>query len=621
MKKFFFILIFSLTFGFNYAQEFRGTWLSRDAFASKEILAKVMDSLANNNINVVFVNAWSRGYPLWNSKAFFNETGYYIDPGYQGRDILAEAVAEGHRAGLNVEAWFEYGFVGGWTGNNPPGGKGPIFVKHPGWVAKTSTGVEMDNSNFYWMAQANPDAQNFLISLVTEVARNYDLDGIELDRIRYSSLLYGYDSTTIALYSAGHNGTPPPDNSLDTSWIRWRADNLNQFMARTYDSIKAINQHINVSNAPSLYSSSSYTSYDSFAQDWYWWVNNNKIDNVQVQSYVGNAAAFGNILEYIKTKVNYLKVFPSFAISQNNTPLPLSELYNFVNVTRQKGFLGNTIWYYYDLLPKLQSFKENVYQNKTYPPYTTSDWRENKDITTLLNTQNMIKTGTWLNSNILGYTGQSLYANPGTSASIDYYFNVPASGTYEIYAFVITGSNRPDSAIYKLYDSTGAEIFKSINQTNSNNRRWQKLADLPLKLGRQKVITITNDNLPAGKVIGADAAMIILNRAISPNSVSDVKTETNLNKKKEISFNLRSYPNPFNNQFKLTYKINTTGKCKFTMFDITGKEVFSFYKQPKYTGKQSEFINLNRYNISSGIYFISIVQDKKQETIKIILAK
>ncbi|MDP4116351.1 MAG: family 10 glycosylhydrolase, partial [Bacteroidota bacterium] len=512
MRKFLFAFLFIMAISVSYAQEFRGTWLSRDAFASKETLAKTMDSLANNNINVVFINMWSRGYPLWNSKKFYEETGYYIDPNYQGRDLLAEAVAEGHKVGLHVEAWFEYGFVGGWTGNNPPGGKGPIFVKHPSWIARTQNGTEIDNSNFYWMAQANPDAQNFLISLTTEIARNYDIDGIELDRIRYSSLQYGYDSTTIAIYSNDHNGTPPPTNFQDTSWTRWRANNLNQFMARTYDSIKAVNQHINVSNAPSLYSSSSYTSYDSFAQDWYWWVNNNKIDNVQVQSYVGSSISFGNIIDYIKTKVNYLKVFPAFAISPNGSPLALADLYNFVNITRQKGFSGNAIWYYKDLMPMLLSFKENVYQAKSYPPYTSADWRENRDLTSLLNSQNLVKTGEWLLSNVLGYSGQSLYANPGNLASVDYYFNVPASGTYEIYAFVITGSNRPDSAIYKLYDSTGAEIIKSISQSTLNNRRWQKIADLPLSTGRHKVISITNENLAANKVIGADAAMIILNR-------------------------------------------------------------------------------------------------------------
>ncbi|MDP4116165.1 MAG: T9SS type A sorting domain-containing protein, partial [Bacteroidota bacterium] len=222
---------------------------------------------------------------------------------------------------------------------------------------------------------------------------------------------------------------------------------------------------------------------------------------------------------------------------------------------------------------------------------------------------------------VLGYSGQSLYANPGNLASVDYYFNVPASGTYEIYAFVITGSNRPDSAIYKLYDSTGTEIIKSINQSTSNNRRWQKIADLPLSTGRHKVISITNENLAANKVIGADAAMIILNRSKSPNSVSGVESELQLNKKKEVNFDLKSFPNPFNNQFKLVFNIDKINKYKITMFDITGREILSFYKEPKVTGEQSEFINLNKYNISSGVYLINISQENKQETIKIILAK
>lgn len=36
----------------------------------------------------------------------------YIDPAYEGRDVLAKVIAEAHRAKLHVEAWFEYGFWG-----------------------------------------------------------------------------------------------------------------------------------------------------------------------------------------------------------------------------------------------------------------------------------------------------------------------------------------------------------------------------------------------------------------------------------------------------------------------------------------------------------------------------
>ena len=77
--------------GLSGAQEHRGTWIARDALATKESLAEAMEALASNNFNVVYVNAWSRGYPLWPSQVFSNHTGIAIDPTFAGRDIMAEA--------------------------------------------------------------------------------------------------------------------------------------------------------------------------------------------------------------------------------------------------------------------------------------------------------------------------------------------------------------------------------------------------------------------------------------------------------------------------------------------------------------------------------------------------
>ena len=98
-----------------YAQEVRGAWVSRNELSTRTQIAYVMDSLANNNFNVAYVNAWSRGYPLFRSEAYKSETGLLTDPTYAERDVLAEAIIEGHRRGLEVEAWVEYGFVGGYT--------------------------------------------------------------------------------------------------------------------------------------------------------------------------------------------------------------------------------------------------------------------------------------------------------------------------------------------------------------------------------------------------------------------------------------------------------------------------------------------------------------------------
>ncbi len=501
------------------ANEFRATWLARDSLTSKSVLAQAMNTIASNNFNTVFVNAWSRGYPLWKSQVFSNETGLNIDPGYVGRDILAEAVAEGHRNGLHVFAWFEYGFVGGYTGYFPgTSGKGKIFDVHPSWVAVKNDGTQMDSSSFYWMTQTRPEVQQFLINLASEVAANYDLDGIEFDRVRYSSLAYGYDDYTKALYQTENGGQLPPAQTNNTAWIRWRADKLNQFVANTYDAIKSVYPQILVSSAPSAYGSSSYTAYNSFCQDWVWWINSNKLDQVEVQSYQSTANSFSNILNFIGTQVaDRQKVFPSFAINPNSVFIDSTEILKFPAVTRVKNFGGNAIWYYVPLNTSnyLTALRTNVYLTITNPPGRAVDWRNYQVVRLISDNTNAAKTGSWPASAFNGYSGSSCYAQAGALATVDYFFDVPVTGKYEIYVYTISSANRTSAAEHRVFDSAGNIFTNFVNQTDTNNAGWLKLGDYLLEAGRSPVVQISNRGLTGGQLVSADAAMIILNRRLS----------------------------------------------------------------------------------------------------------
>ena len=620
-KSLFISLFFILTLINLSAQEFRGTWLARNSLSSKEVLAKAMDSLAANNFNTVFVNVWSRGYPLWKSDVFFRETGVYIDPTFQGRDILAEAIVEGHKRGLHIEAWFEYGFVGGWTGNQPPGVKGPIFQNHPDWVARRNDGGEVDGSNFYWMIHTKPEVQNFLIAMCTEIARNYDVDGIELDRIRYSSLSYGYDPYTDSLYRAQNNGNPPPTTVSDTSWIRWRANNLNQFMLRTRDSIKAINPHINISNAPSLYASGSYTSYNTFCQDWIGWLSDGSVDNVQVQSYVGTSTSFSSILNYITQIVPDInKVYPAFAISPNGNTISNQEITNFINVTRTKGFKGNAIWYFTDLGSVFPYIRQNLYQSPNYPPHSTASWRSLYQIIEISDQSKAVRSGTWTSSNVFGYNGPSIYTDNTAPASIKYFFNVPADGFYEIYAYNVTSVNRTDSAWYSVTDSSGNPVSVRLNQNDVNVRRWNKLGDYFLKAGERNCVTLSNTGLSTGELLSADAVMISLNRRLSPSVVNSVESDGSDLKKKSInSFEVRSYPNPFNGEFKLSFFLSDETPVEISLFNTLGEIVFSKSVENVKTGYNQ--ISIGTTQMSSGVYLVRIRQAGYYDTIKIILNK
>ncbi|MEO6033708.1 MAG: family 10 glycosylhydrolase, partial [Verrucomicrobiota bacterium] len=396
-------------------------------------------------------------------------------------------------------------------------GKGKIFDTHPDWVATKNDGTQIDSSSFYWMTHARPEVQQFLINLAREVVANYDLDGIEFDRIRYSSLAYGYDDFTKSLYQS-EKGVLPPAQTNDVAWIRWRADKLNQFVADAYDALKALNPQFLISSAPSAYGSSSYTAYNSFCQDWVWWINSNKLDQVEVQSYFSTANSFSNVLNFIGTQVlDKQKVFPSFAINPNSVYLDSAEVVKFPAVTRAQGFGGNAIWYYVPLTTSnyFTALRTNVYQTNTPPPQRASDWREHRAITLISDSANAVRTGSWPPSAYAGYSGPSCYAQTGAGATIDYFFDVPVAGKYEVYAHTISATSRTTAAEHRVFDSMGNTFTNFINQNDANNAGWYKIGDYLLDAGRHNVVQLSNRGLTGNQLVSGDAMMILLNRRLS----------------------------------------------------------------------------------------------------------
>ncbi|MDP3831395.1 MAG: T9SS type A sorting domain-containing protein, partial [Ignavibacteriaceae bacterium] len=350
--------------------------------------------------------------------------------------------------------------------------------------------------------------------------------------------------------------------------------------------------------------------------------NNNKVDNVQVQSYVGSSSSFQAILNYLGTLIpDKSKVFPAFALKPNGNPISNSEVINFITTTRTRGYNGNSIWYFTDLATYFSDLKSTVYAQKTHPPYTIAEWREFYKILPFSDTTNAIRTGNWIKSTIFGFDGASYYTNNQLPSKVEYYLDVPAEGYYEVYAFNVVASNRNDSAIYKVFDKNGIEHQVLVNQTISDYRRWIKLGDYLLSKGRNKVISISNENLASSKNLSADAIMISLNRRLSPDVVLSNKEESSLQiKKKDNSeFGLKSYPNPFNNSTKIHFTISDLEPIQIRIYNTIGQQVFTEIFNPTNLGEQS--FSLEKFSVSGGVYFFEVVQKQNRETLKIVMIK
>ena len=349
--------------------EIRGAWVDRSSLVTREEIRATLGNLAAANFNTVHVNVWSRGYPLWRSEVFERETGLTTDPAFSNRDVLWEVIEEAKPLGLSVVPWFEYGFVGGFSGYFPGrSGRGPIFDKHPEWLARNRRGdaaFPIGGGGFYfWLIHTLPEAQDFLITLVREVAAGYDVPAVEFDRSRYPELDCGYDDYTRSLYAESHAGAPPPDNPNDAEWLRWRTEQMNLFLQRLHRGVKAADWRVLVTNAPVPLP----TSVSNFAQDYGAWVRQGSLDFVSPQLYRRDAASFERDLNnQIRALPSTERLVPGLDITNSNP----AELVRMIEIAREKGLPGVVIWYYRALLTSgaLRHLRETVFAEPSPVPW------------------------------------------------------------------------------------------------------------------------------------------------------------------------------------------------------------------------------------------------------------
>jgi len=324
--------------------EIRGVWLTTTdskVFRSKQRIAQAMDLLAETGFNVVFPVVWNKGVTMYPSPTMQQIFGVEIDPMSVGRDPLAEVIAEARRVGLKVIPWFEYGFASSYNLNG-----GMLLQTKPEWAARDCNGNLLQKNNFEWMNAFHPQVQDFMLSLVLEVVKNYDVDGIQGDD-RFPALPCegGYDPLTIARYQQQF-GRRPPNNPQDKQWLQWRADILTDFLARLYGEVKRINPNLLVSMSPNIYD----WGFREYLQDSATWLRLGIVDLIHPQIYRRDFNSYKAIANQIAscqfTDATLPKLAPGILMKLGTYSISPEYLVQAIAYNRRLGISGEVFFFY-----------------------------------------------------------------------------------------------------------------------------------------------------------------------------------------------------------------------------------------------------------------------------------
>ncbi|TRX52199.1 family 10 glycosylhydrolase [Fulvivirga sp. M361] len=345
----------------------RGVWLTNvasDVLLSRKNIEEAVTLLDSLQFNTIFMVTWNRGYTMYRSDVMKALTGYAIDPVYRDRDPLKEVIEEAHKRDIKVFAWFEFGFASSYDQTDG----GLLLQTKPFWKALDSKGDITEKNKFQWMNGFHPEVQDFMVSLVSEVVENYEVDGIQGDdRLPAMPVNSGYDEYTVGLYQNEHNGDRPPENENDAEWIEWRAQKLNGFMGVLYKKVKELDPHCIVSMAPSIYPWSK----ENYLQDWPTWVNNGYVDLLCPQLYRYDIDAYSKLLDEILMqqldKEDHRKFYPGVLLQVDDYN-PSSELLMAkIDSNRLHGINGE-VFFFYEGVKKFKSQFQEKYSEKVNFP-------------------------------------------------------------------------------------------------------------------------------------------------------------------------------------------------------------------------------------------------------------
>ncbi|MFU8859395.1 MAG: family 10 glycosylhydrolase [Cyclonatronaceae bacterium] len=558
--------------------EFRSVWVPTVAAAqdwptftypaTEEGIRNLIRNLKNRGQNAVVLQVVGRGdalYPSVRLPWVRQITGTYGgDPGW---DPLAVAIDEAHRLGMEFHAWYNVFRIGDSTLiEELDEGPNHVLYENPEWV-RSDPGA----ANQLWLDAGIPDARAWAVGNVLEIVRNYDIDAIHFDFIRYPTNGFASDFDTKALYN--------PKNIIPTA--EWRRDNVTEFNRAVYDSVMQIRPRVKVGSTPVGHYKFSdgwafLSGYSSVYQDSRGWLNEGVNDYIVPQIYwdIGDVSAprFDWLVRDWMGETYGRHVYIGTGPYQ---PHIRAELPVQIDTTRVNGAAGQ-VHFRFASVGAGRPFDDRYDLPAIIPPMP---W---KDMTAPGSPVNLIAT--WPGAG-------------GTELTL----------TWEAPDF---GRGDAEPARYAVY-----RIPVSDNEITSEH--LDNPANLIMVTGETFFVDTPDMTVPEYDYF---VTALSHNNVESEPAGAGVNTSADDERYLARNFSLdQNYPNPFNPSTTIRFALDDAGYARIRIFDQLGRLVAEPLSDNRSAGTHT--VSFNASHLASGVYIYRLEFGNRQLTRKMMLVK
>jgi uncharacterized lipoprotein YddW (UPF0748 family) len=289
--------------------EFRAFWVDafNPGFKTPQEVTKLIADAKLANANAIVAQVRRRGDAFYTSAIEPRTIDPSVPPGF---DPLQDLIDKAHAESIEVHAWMVTLPVV--SGKKLPTGHvwqthGPNAPGRDNWAMLTYSGEAQG-----YLDPGHPDALDYTVSVYLDLLKRYDVDGVQLDYVRYGGPNWGYNPTSIARFNqqSGRTGKPAP---TDPQWMQWRREQVTNLVRKLYVEALAIKPRVKVTAATIAWGDGPTNDagwyktqpYREVLQDWRAWLEEGIIDMAMPMTYQreykrSQKQAYDRWIEYAK---------------------------------------------------------------------------------------------------------------------------------------------------------------------------------------------------------------------------------------------------------------------------------------------------------------------------------
>lgn len=336
-------------------REFRAAWIatvhnldwpSKPGLSPQQQRAEMvalLDLAAATGLNAVILQVRTECDAFYRSNL---EPWSYFLTGNQGTgpsdgyDPLAFAVAEAHKRGIELHAWFNPFRASATETSNKSS-------KH---ITRTHSSQMLSAGTMKWGNPASEFVRQRAIDVMVDVTRRYDVDGVHID-----DYFYPYPKTSGGKTydqfddSASYRAYKSKGGRLELR--DWRRDNINGFVRSAYGAVKSTKSYVDFGVSPfGIWRPGNPSSvkagldaYDDICADSRLWFNQGWLDYLSPQLYwrIDSDQNYASLYQWWSGEnKQHRHLFPGIAssriLSSDDRGRPATETIRQIDVTRQK---------------------------------------------------------------------------------------------------------------------------------------------------------------------------------------------------------------------------------------------------------------------------------------------